>query len=128
MYYRLQERLAAARSSGGSALIEAVTYRLGDHTTADDASRYRAKEDVERHRAAEPIARLRKYLGDCGFWSQSQEQELQAEMAARLNQAAETYLARTPQPPEAMFEYLYAELPVALREQRDEVARRGLHD
>src|SRR5512145_104033 len=54
--------LAAARSGGGPRLIEAVTYRLGDHTTADDASRYRPPEEVQARWKEEPIARLRAYL------------------------------------------------------------------
>ena len=54
--------IAAARAGEGPRLIEAVTYRLGDHTTADDASRYRPAEEVQEHWKEEPIARLRTYL------------------------------------------------------------------
>ncbi len=51
--------IAAAPAGEGPRLIEAVTYRLGDHTTADDASRYHPPEEVQEHWKEEPIARLR---------------------------------------------------------------------
>ena len=57
-----EEAISAARSGKGPRLIEAVTYRLGDHTTADDAARYRPPEEVQARWKEEPIARLRAYL------------------------------------------------------------------
>src|SRR6266853_1594518 len=57
-----EEAIAAARSGDGPRLIEAITYRLGDHTTADDAGRYRPPEEVQGHWKEEPIVRLRAYL------------------------------------------------------------------
>jgi 2-oxoisovalerate dehydrogenase E1 component alpha subunit len=51
--------IAAARAGEGPRLIQAVTYRLGDHTTADDASRYRSADEVQERWKEEPIARLR---------------------------------------------------------------------
>ena len=57
--------MAMARAGEGPSLIEAVTYRLGDHTTADDASRYRSADEVQEHWKEEPLARLRAYLVKC---------------------------------------------------------------
>src|SRR6266545_3151930 len=57
-----EEAIANARAGGGARLIEAVTYRLSDHTTADDAARYRPPEEVQARWKEEPIARLRAYL------------------------------------------------------------------
>ena len=57
-----ERALARARRGEGPSLIEAVTYRLSDHTTADDASRYRKDAEVSRHWRAEPVARLHSYL------------------------------------------------------------------
>ena len=62
--YWVERALARARKGEGACLIEAVTYRLSDHTTADDASRYRKKEDVETAWKVELLIRLRKYLTD----------------------------------------------------------------
>src|SRR5690606_19359475 len=58
----VERALQPARKRDGPTLIEAVTYRLSDHTTADDASRYRPKDEVEAARRVEPLIRLRKYL------------------------------------------------------------------
>src|SRR5947209_8413781 len=64
-----EEAIKHARAGEGPRLIEAVTYRLGDHTTADDAARYRPTEEVQAHWKAEPIARLRSYLVSQNVWS-----------------------------------------------------------
>jgi pyruvate dehydrogenase E1 component alpha subunit len=111
-----------ARTGGGPALLEAVTYRLADHTTADDARRYRDEGEVSRHWKDEPVARLRAYLVGRGDWSKEGEQRLLADCAKAVEQAAADYLAIEPVPPTAMFDSLYAELPAPLRAQRAAVA------
>jgi len=113
--------LDKARSGGGPSLIEALTYRLGDHTTADDASRYRDDEEVGRHWKEEPIARLRLYLIESHGWTKAEEQSLINACAAEVDQAAESYLMAPAEPPGAIFDYLYAELPEALRSQRERI-------
>ena len=115
--------LRKARSGGGAHLIEALTYRLGDHTTADDASRYRDPAEVESHRAGDPIARLRAFLENRGLWDAEAEEALLKDCDQRIEQALERYLATPPQPPEVMFDYLYAELPESLATQRQELLR-----
>ena len=64
--------LSRARSGDGPSLIEAMTYRLSDHTTADDASRYRDDAEVSRYWHAEPVARIRNYLMANGHWDKEQ--------------------------------------------------------
>lgn len=112
------EALQRARAGGGPTLIEAITYRLQDHTTADDASRYRSDEEVSDHWKLDPIARLRTYLGAGGAWSKDQEEALIAECGEQVRVAVDEYLASEPEGAEAMFDYLYAELPSALEAQR----------
>jgi pyruvate dehydrogenase E1 component alpha subunit len=114
-----ERALARARAGDGSTLIEAVTYRLGDHTTADDASRYRDDAEVSRHWTEEPMSRLRQYLAAQGLWSADQEEKLLAQCSAEIDAAADRYLATPPEPPEAMFDHLYAVLPPSLVAQRD---------
>ncbi|MFZ5790054.1 MAG: pyruvate dehydrogenase (acetyl-transferring) E1 component subunit alpha [Pseudomonadota bacterium] len=113
-----ERALKQTREGGGATLIEAVTYRLGDHTTADDASRYRDDAEVSRHWAEEPVTRLRQYLSAEGAWSPQDEEQLLAACAAEVEAAAEKYLATPPAPPEAMFDHLYATLPSSLASQR----------
>jgi 2-oxoisovalerate dehydrogenase E1 component alpha subunit len=116
--WTVEEAIARARAGGGPSVVEALTFRLSDHTTADDAGRYRSAEAVSAAWANDPIARLRSYLGESGMWSKADEEALTDQLNAEIDGAVERYLATKPQPPEAMFDYLYAELPRALAEQR----------
>jgi pyruvate dehydrogenase E1 component alpha subunit len=117
----LSEALARAHAGNGSTLIEAVTYRLCDHTTADDATRYRSAEELSQAWQADPIKRLQTWLHNEGHWDADKEQALQAEVKDRVQQAADDYLATTPQAPESMFDYLYETWPVSLEYQRDQL-------
>ena len=131
VYEAVGEALESARGGNGPSLIEALTYRLSDHTTADDAGRYRDEETVSAHWQEDPIARLRTYLTDIGAWSKDDEEGLLTELAGEIDAAAEAYEAMPPQSPGAMFDYLYAELPDVLKPQRAEataVAESGKGD
>ncbi len=117
--YAIEQALARARSGGGATLVEALTYRLSDHTTADDASRYRKQEEVEDARKLEPLIRIRKYLMDSGTWDEKKEQDLISDCQARVDEAVKNYLATPPPGPESMFDFMYEKLPLAMAEQRD---------
>ncbi|WP_284459839.1 pyruvate dehydrogenase (acetyl-transferring) E1 component subunit alpha [Cupriavidus campinensis] len=117
--HRVGEAIARARAGGGPTLIEAVTYRLGDHTTADDASRYRDDAAVKAAWAQEPIARLRDYLAAQGAWDAGREEALIRECQQAVAAAVDAYLALPPPDTGAMFDCLYATLPAALEAQRD---------
>lgn len=117
------QALARIRNGGGATLIEAVTYRLADHTTVDDASRYRDDDVVSRHWQEEPIARLRQFLTERHGWSKGDEEALLEECSREVEQAAADYLAEPAAPATSIFDYLYAELPAALASQRAAVAR-----
>jgi pyruvate dehydrogenase E1 component alpha subunit len=124
----IAEALAKARANDGPTLVEAMTYRLADHTTADDASRYRDPVEVEARWSDEPLARLRKYLVAQGVWSKEQENELTAACLAQVDEAERAYLATPPQPPEAMFDFLTAALPPDLVAQRNLAMTTGESD
>ena len=112
----------SARSGSGPYLIEALTYRIGDHTTADDASRYRKQEEVDQFRNLDPITRFQSYMLSAGLWSSNEQSLLEKECGQKVEQAVADYLNTPPQPAQAMFDYLYQELPAALRSQYEEVA------
>ena len=114
----MADALAHARSGGGPRLVECLTYRLGDHTTVDDASRYREATEVDSWQARDPVARLRAFLTASAGWDRKAEAELMVACAEEITQAAEAYLATPAQAPESIFDYLYAELPLPLRAQR----------
>jgi pyruvate dehydrogenase E1 component alpha subunit len=110
--------LAEMREKPGPALLEAVTYRLADHTTADDASRYRSEEEVKAMWRAEPVARLRKYLMQNLDWGKAEEESLQQACRDSVAEGEAAYLASAPQNPAVMFDYMYASLPEELDRQR----------
>jgi 2-oxoisovalerate dehydrogenase E1 component alpha subunit len=120
--------LERARAGSGASLIEALTYRLGDHTTVDDARRYREDAEVSRAWENEPIGRLRKYLTAAGVWSKADEEKLLADCTAEISVAVDEYLAMAPQAPAAMFDHLYATLPAELVEQRRTVIEKAAGD
>jgi 2-oxoisovalerate dehydrogenase E1 component alpha subunit len=114
----VEEALAKAREGGGPTLVEAVCYRLCDHTTADDATRYRGAEEVNAAWRSEPITRLREYLHRGGHWNKEREEALVHECGEQVARAVKEY-ETTPAPTAAaMFDHLYATLPAALESQR----------
>ncbi len=119
----VSEAIDRARSGGGASLIEAITYRLGDHTTSDDASRYRDDASVTPHWADEPAVRLRKYLVASDRWSKRDEENLLAETQAEIDKAADEYLATPAQNPDSIFDYTFAQLPADLAAQRASIPR-----
>jgi pyruvate dehydrogenase E1 component alpha subunit len=113
-----------ARHGHGGTVVEAVTYRLSDHTTADDARRYRPEGEVKEAWQREPMKRLRAYLTGLKAWDEAQENAWKAECEKRVDVEVNAYLETKPQPVEAMFDYVYAELPPDLAAQRAEALAR----
>jgi pyruvate dehydrogenase E1 component alpha subunit len=117
-----------ARAGEGAQWIEAVTYRMTDHTTADDARRYRKDEEVSAHWREDPIARLRNLLVARHGWGKSDEEGLMAECAAQVESATAAYLATPPQAPGSIFDHLFAVLPETLERQRAALLSSTLSD
>jgi len=107
-----------ARNGEGGSVLEFVTYRLSDHTTADDARRYRGEAEVKAAWQREPLLRLRAWLAAQGQWSEEEENAWTAECNARVDEEVNAYLNTPVQPVEAMFDYLYADPPPELLAQR----------
>ncbi|HET9203481.1 MAG TPA: pyruvate dehydrogenase (acetyl-transferring) E1 component subunit alpha [Acidimicrobiia bacterium] len=115
------EAVARARSGGGPTFIEAVTYRLGPHTTSDDPARYRDEDEAGEWRDRDPLERVRALLERAGRWTP----QWQAELEARSSQVVEAAVAEAealPQPTaEEMLSRMYAEPTSALQAQIDEI-------
>ncbi len=109
--------LEKSRVGGGPTLIEALTYRLGDHTTSDDASRYRDDAEVSRHWPEEPVARLRAHLVARDAWTTADEDALLHDSAREVNAAAAEYLATPAQDPATIFAFTYEKPPRDLEDQ-----------
>lgn len=110
--------LETARRGAGPSVIEALTYRLSDHTTADDAGRYRPADAVAHAWSLEPLLRLRAYLEGAGLWDDAKEHALLEDSARAVDAAVTGYLGAAKESTDAMFEHLFEALPARLLEQR----------
>jgi pyruvate dehydrogenase E1 component alpha subunit len=100
-------------------LVEAISYRLSDHTTADDASRYREQEVVDNAWKNEPIKRLQSYMHQQGYWDKKAEACLQDDCQTLIEKSVQAYQKIEAEQPEAMFDYLYESWPENLDDQVD---------
>lgn len=114
----IAKAIEKARMGGGPTLIEAMTFRLCDHTTADDATRYQPQEEVEAAKSKEPVGRLKRYLESQKIWDAKQEEEWLQACSQEVQQQVDEYLNRQPQTIDTAFDYHFAELPEYLIEQR----------
>lgn len=114
----MDEALARARKGEGGSVLEFVTYRLGDHTTADDARRYRGEEEVKAAWEREPFRRIKAWLLDQKAWSEDEETTWKEECGRLVDEEVNAYLESKAQPLESMFDHLYAEIPEDLARQR----------
>ena len=117
--------LKKAREGGGATLLECISYRLCDHTTADDARRYRESDEVDDAWSKEPILRLRKYLESLNAWSDADEDKMNQDNATNIDAAVKEFQDITAPMPESMMDYLFAELPESHQQQRQEIQSRG---
>ena len=111
--------VARARAGDGPTLIEARTYRLGAHNTADDPTRYVDPAELERRRGADPIDRMRRYLIGRGLINDRSEAQLTAELAQEIDEAVSAVYAGARPGPEALFDHVYATPPKRVAEQRE---------
>ncbi len=114
----LTQAIENARNGDGPTLIEAISYRLSDHTTADDANRYQPSAEVENARTKEPIKRLKIFLEQEFQWNDTLEQNMQNTITLEIKNAVDEYLSIKPQEITSMFDYHYKNLPEYLIEQR----------
>jgi 2-oxoisovalerate dehydrogenase E1 component alpha subunit len=119
------EALADARGGAGPCVIEALTYRLSDHTTADDANRYRSDADVKAAWKLEPLLRIREFLLKAAIWDADKERELQQACSEQVEAAVAAHFANPKPATDAMFDHLFAVLPEHLREQRATARKYG---
>ena len=118
-----------ARKGAGATLIELVTYRAAAHSTSDDPSRYRPKDDAERWPLGDPVERLKQHLIALGEWSEERHAALVAELdqqvaAAWKEATSHGTLSDGPRlDPDLMFEDVFKELPPRLKDQRDDMRR-----
>jgi pyruvate dehydrogenase E1 component alpha subunit len=117
----VQRALERGLRGEGPTLIEAITYRMGGHSTNDDPNRYRASDALEPWTSRDPIGRVRAYLEQQNQWDGAEEERLIADIGQRFREAVAA-AERTPPPPlETMFEDVYEKPPWHLVEQRNQL-------
>jgi len=117
MYAATKEALDKARAGGEPTLIEAFTYRMGNHTTSDDASRYRTEEEVHEWAKKDPLERFKLYLKNKGLWDESFENQVQKEAEEVINDAIEKAENTPPPSLDDLFIYTFKEMPADLTEE-----------
>ena len=118
------EAVDRARAGEGPTLIEAVTYRMGLHTTADDPKVYRSDDEVDSWKPRDPITRFEKYLIGKGLLDENRIQRTGEECEQEVLNARERFRERAVANPREVFEYIYDSLPPALQQQKREYLAR----
>lgn len=121
VYRATREALERARSGGGPTLIEAVTYRLGVHTTADDPRKYRSEEEELRAWEREPLARYQRYLEAKGLLDEARLAALRDEVTAKVQRAVEALESAPTPPPDRPFDHVFGTEHPWLEGQRQEL-------
>lgn len=124
VYKSVSEGLDRARRGDGPTFIECLTYRLGDHTTADDASRYRSSEEVAQWRKRDPLIRLKKFMQRKNLWDEALEKKTWEEAGEKVSLAFQQYEKMPPSDPLDFFQFLYAEPTPDLLAQMESLKRR----
>ncbi len=120
VYAAVKEAVDRARGGGGPTLIEAVTYRLGPHTTSDDPTIYREDKEVEEWTQKDPLIRFKKYLIDKKLWSEEKDMKQREEFENLANETFKKVETSGEVPLEDIFKYHYEEMPKNLIEQYEE--------
>jgi pyruvate dehydrogenase E1 component alpha subunit len=124
VYRVTAEALDRARTGSGPTLIEALTYRVADHTTSDDSRRYRSDEEVETWRQRDPIERLARYMRAARLLDDAAAANTVAEADQKVAAAVAAFEAIPPPGPEEIFKHVYAEMTPQLAEQQAELMAR----
>jgi len=121
VYRATREALEKARSGGGPTFIECLTYRIADHTTADDAARYRPPAEVEAWRERDPLLRLEKFMARRGLWDEGLGRRIKEQAMATIDEAVRTMEALPPAATADLFTYTSASLSRRQVRQREEL-------
>ena len=108
LYHCLQHAINQARDKQQPQLIEAITYRICDHTTADDAKRYTCADEHNKALKLDPIKRLKQFLEHREIWNNTHEKQHLQEATDQITQAVERYLNQSPQSIKTIYQHHYA--------------------
>jgi pyruvate dehydrogenase E1 component alpha subunit len=121
VYEAVKEAADRARAGGGPTLIEAVTYRLGPHTTSDDPKRYRGDAEDGEWRHRDPLERVRIYLSERDAWDEAWQETMEREASAEIDRAIELAESMESLAPGKILDAMFESLPAHLRSQKAEL-------
>jgi len=121
MHKAAKDAIDKARAGKGPTLIEAFTYRMCDHSTSDDASRYRSKEELESWAKKDPIDRLEKYMRKKGLLEDTYKQKVLEQSQQIIEKAVTEFEKIQPPDPKDMFKYVYAEMTQQQKEEMEDI-------
>jgi 2-oxoisovalerate dehydrogenase E1 component alpha subunit len=120
-YAVMAEAAQRARDGGGPTLIEAITYRMGAHTTSDDPTRYRSQQELDRWAVLDPITRYRSYLRHVGMWTDRLEHRVQTRSERLRIELREAVIGAPDRDVTELFDSVYADITPTLAAQRDQL-------
>jgi pyruvate dehydrogenase E1 component alpha subunit/2-oxoisovalerate dehydrogenase E1 component alpha subunit len=118
VYKVLSDAIARARDGKGATFVEAVTYRIGAHSTSDDPTRYRSDEEVEAWKKKDPLDRLRAYLVRQSLLDAESDAKLEEELTAEISAAVNEVESFPPPARSTIFDDVYAAPTWNLEEQK----------
>ena len=121
VYKATKEAVDKARNGNGATLIECFTYRMCDHSTSDDASKYRAKEEVEAWTKKDPIDRLEKYMRKKGLLDDAYKENVLNKAKDIIEKAVTEFEKLPPPDPKDIFNYVFAEMTPQQKEEMEEL-------
>lgn len=117
VYAVMKEAVTRAKNGEGPFFVEAVTYRMGDHTTSDDPKKYRSAEEEKDWAEKDPIKRTKLFLEKRKLWDENFQRKIEESAAQKISKAVEAYEATPLQTPGDMFKYVYAKMTPQMTEQ-----------
>ncbi|KUH80148.1 MULTISPECIES: pyruvate dehydrogenase (acetyl-transferring) E1 component subunit alpha [unclassified Mycobacterium] len=120
-YQVVAEAAARAREGCGPTLIEAITYRMGPHTTSDDPTRYRSQEEVDAWAARDPISRYRTYLQSIDVWTDRLEERVRARSKRLRAELREAIVGAEDFDVSEIFDTVYHDITPDLAAQREQL-------
>jgi 2-oxoisovalerate dehydrogenase E1 component alpha subunit len=123
VYHVTKQAAERARNGGGPTLIEAVTWRYGAHTTADDPTKYRDQQESEKRREFDPLLRIERLLRERGDWDETWAEQVAREMDATVEAAVREMESMPKANPTLMFDHVFATPTWQIREQRKRFER-----
>ncbi len=121
IYIVTKQVVEKARKGGGPSLIEAVTYRYGSHSSADDAKRYRTSDEEKEWHKRDPIKRLIGYMKYKGYWNEEWQKDVDAKVTEEVRMAMEQAEKEPDPEPETIFSDVFTDMPWHLKRQQAEL-------